>query len=228
MPEEDAAVEETTPQTPESGAEESQQPAEGSQEPSPQIDWDSDDNPYRKRYEDLRPVYDQTQNIVAALQDPNRQAEVLRHFGIELEDVEEPEFDPEEPLTRAEFEKFLSENQEAQQAYEAQEQALDQDAEFASETIAALEKEHGKFSEKELDALLTLAVQMRDEEGNLGLKQAHSLLNETFEERQKRYLESKKGSQVPVGEAGEVKIDIADDEARTQTLAAMLEAGRDS
>ena len=230
MPEEAPAVEETTQETPESGPAEA--PAPDSQESI---------GDYEKRYNDLRPQYDRTQSelneikqrfsqyeqFIQILSNPETQAEALRQFGIELEDGEEDEYsDPDEPLTRAEFEQFLHSRQEAEAAFQAQEEALDADAQFADEAIAELEKEHGKFSEQELDALLPLAHVLRDEAGNLGIKQAHSLLGNVFETRQKRYLESKKAPKVPIGEAGEAKIDIADDEARTQALAAMLEAGQ--
>lgn len=225
MPEDPADGAEPTPQTPDGGAD--QPPAD-----VPAVDWESDDNPYKSRYSDLRPEFDRRQSFIDSLNNPatlgqllqqlddEAQAEVLRYggwdAGIEA-DPDAPDLD--EPMTRAEFQEFLSTQAQQQRAAQQADQALDSDAAFVADEIARL-----NIAEDDLDELLPLALQNRDERGNPGIEKAHQMLNGYFERRQQAYRQSKKSELVQAGQAGVEDKDLSDPRTRHDTAAAIAEA----
>ncbi len=228
MSEDDPAVEEATQEAPEGGPEEA--PTD-----SPAVDWDSDANPYQQRYSDLRPEADRRQAFIDSLNNPatlgrllqtrdkEAQAEVLRHGGWDTGDGAE-DIDTDEPMTRAEFQAWQQSQEQAVAQQTAAQQAIDSDAQAIESDLAAVEKEHGKLSDAELDMLIPLAIQNRDERGAPQFKAAFDQLNSVSQTRHKAYLESKRAPRVSTGTAGTDKVNLADDDQRTQLMAQVMEA----
>lgn len=216
MPEEAApAVEQETPVTPEQAA------PEGTPAETPEID-------YEKRYNDLRSDYDRRNQRVSELEqfygqlaDPQTQAEALQALGLELADVEDDEELEADPDARIErMEQFLSQRAEAeaeQELFELERQYLDQEIGKLDDTL----------SEKEQEAVRNLALSLQDSEGLPDVNAAHELLKQVAEERQQRYLESKKAPRVELGQAGLEKEDMSDPDVRVRLMAEAVEAARE-
>lgn len=218
MSEDDPGADEATQETPEAGDAAEQPPAE-----QPTVDWDSDDNPYKQRFSELRPAYDRAHNQLAQLENPESQAEALRRFyGIELEDADElDQPDPDEPVTKAEWSAWLHAQQAQAQAEQQSAQMLDSDTDFAK---AELDRLGINEDDPILDALLPLAMNNRDEQGRLGLDAAHKMLDGVLEARHKAYIQSKRAPRVPTGTAGTDKVNLADDDERQAQMAQILAA----
>lgn len=198
--------------------------------PATPVDWESEDNPYKGRYADLRPQYDQFQNVVNALSNPETQAEALRRFGIELTDGEDEfdDLDADEPMTRAEFNEYLANQRAAQEAAVAEDHALNSDTTAIAEQMEAIEKEHGELSDDELSILLPNALQNRDQDGRPMFKEAFDALTNVGQSRHKRYLETKRAARVGVGTAGTETVNLADDEQRQGLMAEVMAASREA
>lgn len=221
MSEDAPAPEEGTQETPEGGDPQVEAP-------TTTPDWDSEDNPYRQRYEDLRPqanqwksALDQNQQLIEALRDPARQAEVLKYFDIELEPDPEELDDLEQPLTRAEWQAWQQQQVQAQQQAVQADQALEADTQF---TKSELQRLGISEDDKSLDLLLPLAFRFRGEDGQLGIEQAHKMLRDFSEADRKAYLKSKSAPQVAPGSAGTDKVNLADEDERRRVMAETMAA----
>jgi len=120
----------------------------------------------------------QAQEVVQALANPETAPEVLKFFGLELEQEEqEPEFplDPEERIDQMEsqFQQWQQQQAEAMQAAQQEDELISQ--------IESLEEKAGReFNEKEIKLL----------SGQINEPQAlHDLLEEISGERQKQWEE---------------------------------------
>jgi hypothetical protein len=227
MPEETPAPEQEPQETPEESGPEDQAPAESTEDSQP-------DSDYQKRYEDLRPQYDRTSSeldqyrrFISSLQDPETQAQALEALGLELEGDEDEEeddygdFDEDPRVDR--IEQYLAEQAEAQQEAEADQ--LEQ--EWLDKELKRISKdENVEFSDEEQDAILHLADSMRDEDDVPDVAAAYSALSKAVENGRKRYVESKKAPKVEVGQPGQEKVDLSDDDSRVNALASVIEAAK--
>jgi len=227
MPEDTPAPDEAPQEDPASGPDEAPATDESTETQTA--------DPYEQRYNDLRaqydrihPRYSQYETFISNLTNPETQAEALRALGLEIEDDEEDEVsdDPTEALAERldQFESYLT--QQAQQAEQAEIKELE--AEWLSKSLSEIEKsENVKLSDKERKAIENLGHSVRDEDGIPDYEAAFKLFSEASEASRERYLKSKDSAKVELGTAGQETVDLADDDARTQLLANMLEAGRD-
>ena len=212
---------------------------EDTQEPtapdSPSTDEDTESTPsvnWEERYSNLQPEYtraaqeaSQYRNLVDAAR--NGDPDALAYLGLETEDdTDDDDYDEDEdqPLTRAEFQNFQKEQQQAVEAKQAADQELEQDASFMEAELNKLEKEHGEFSPELWDAIVELAATRRDEQGRPAVEAAFKVIDAAADKRHEAYLKSKRAPKVEVGQAGTEKIDLADDDARVNFLAEAMEA----
>lgn len=200
---------------------------EGSLDDSPEID-------FEQRYNDLRPEFDrrsqalsqaeQMQEALSGLAGPEAQAQALRSLGIELEDDQEDDYyEDDDPDTRLDR---LEQTIEQQQAMAEQQAYVEAEQEFLVEGIEALEQREGReFSEQEVAILASVARANRLENGTPDLSLAHDHLSDLLTERQKSWIESKRGGRKPgSGVAAGKAADLNDPEARVQFMADRIEA----
>jgi hypothetical protein len=191
---------------------------------------------YEQRYNDLRSEFDrrnqqyseaeQLQAMLAGQAGPEAQAEILRRFGIELEEEEAAqfdeldEFDPDARIDR--LEAMLEE----QQAAAEQEAYVEAETEFLTEGIESLEQSEGReFSDQEIAILASVARANPNEQGLPDLQVAHAHLSELLQDRQSAWVESKKAARRPgSGIAAERAADLDNDEARVQFIADRIAA----
>ncbi len=224
MPE-DEAPEETldTPAPGNEAPEDTGTPSES----QPAHDWE-------KRYGDLRTEFDsrnqrytQYEQFVNNLTDPETQAEALRALGLEIEAEEAEDDDYADPTERFEqrfnqIESFLQQQAAAAEAAEIQEL----EKEYLSQSLSEIEKaESVKLSAQEKRTLESLGQSLRDSDGLPDYEAAYKLLSEAAEANRERYLKSKNSEKVGLGQAGDEKINMANDEDRTRFMANLLEAG---
>lgn len=186
-------------------------------------------DPFEKRYNDLRPEYDRTtqrlsqyEQLVDHLQDPEYQAEALEALGLQLAEEERDEdddWDEDDPSERIEqMENYLE--QQSQAAYQAQQE--DAMLDRVEEGVDALQKEHGEFDDEELELLLDAAEANPDDDGIPDVKYAYELLTKVADARREKYLASKKGTQLPGGQAAVEDVDIDDEQARIALMADLI------
>jgi hypothetical protein len=179
----------------------------------------------------LRPEFDRNQQrlsnyeqLVDHLQDPEHQAEALEALGLQLADEEDDEYDwddendPDERVDR--IESYLEQEAELR-AMAAQEDAM---LDAVEDRVEALQKEHGDFSDEELETIFGIAEANPDDDGIPDVKYAYELLTKVSDARREKYLESKKGTKPPVGQAAGDNVDLDDEDGRVKALADMLEA----
>jgi len=205
--------------------------SETTETPAPTESPDSD--PFEKRYNDLRSEFDRRNEVLAAAEGrygPERQAEALGQFGVELageedEDYEE-EFDDDYPDPSEEV-RALREEIEQERA-ERKERELDElEDRYIKQTIGELEKEHSfKLSEKEKRIVRSDAVANRLDDDRPNLEEAFADLKEAKETAREEYRESKRNPSPPppTGSPGEDKIDLSDDETRQKYMAEVVDA----
>jgi hypothetical protein len=191
---------------------------------------------YEQRYNDLRSEFDrrnqqyseaeQLQMALAGQAGPDAQAEILRRFGIELEDEEGDqfdeldEFDPDARIDR--LEAMLEEQQMAAE----QEAYVEAETEYLTEGIESLEQSEGReFSDQEIAILASVARANPNEQGLPDLRVAHAHLTELLQDRQSAWVESKKAARRPgSGIAADRAADLDNDEARVQFIADRIAA----
>jgi hypothetical protein len=224
MPEEQGTVADAPEETPESGpqteAPASVEESQATEETQPEVD-------YRKRYEDLRPQYDRTNTELQQFRDfygqlvnPETQAEALEAIGLQLDQEEAPDddeyVDPEARLE--EIQGWIQAQEEEREV----EQFLELEAQWLDHQLSELPD--AALSNTEKETVKQLAVAMRKEDGYPDVEGAYKALTDASEERQKRYIESKKGAKAPTGAAGEKPVNLNDPDARTQAAADIIEA----
>lgn len=211
--------------TPEVEAASAVQETPAQEQQAPQTDWE-------KRYNDLRPEFDRSNQMLAAARGdhgPEAQAEALRQFGIELEqdepDYVEDEFaDPMEEVRRLREEITQKEAAQQEAAEAAEFDKLEN--EYISKTTEELEKQHGiKLTEKEKRIVRNDALANRLDDDRPDLEGAFADLIEVHNEAVNRRVNAKTNApKAPVGTAGEDKLDLSDDETRQKFMAEVFEA----
>jgi len=189
------------------------------------IDW-------KQRYEDLRPEADRRQSTLADLEGhngPQRQAEALRRFGVELQEEEEeedPYADLADPAEQALQRTEMLEQQLAQRDEAAQEAEFERlESEYIDKTVGELEAKEGiELSEKEYATVVNNALANRLEDDRPDLEGAFADLKEIQSAARDRYLNSKKAPKAPVGTAGEDKLDTKNPEELRKHAAEIMEA----
>lgn len=215
QPEQDTPSEGTAPENTEDTPAESQEDA---------VD-------YEKRYNDLRPEYDRTQQLVAAARGDHgeaAQAQALEALGLAFDEDEddEPEdedfefADPDERIER--LESHLAEREEADQQAQLQEM----EDNFLLEGIEALEKREGReLSDEEFSALARMARAERLDNGVPDIEGAYESLEGLAKSRHQAWLESKKTSRKPSsGVTASRDVDLSTPEARIAAAAEAAEA----
>lgn len=206
-------------------------PAPGS-EPDPKKSGSpEDDIDWKKRYEDLRPEADRRASTIADLEGkngPERQAEALRQFNVELEaddDDDELDDDPElrDPLEEVdEIREELANRDEDAKAAE-----FDQlERKYVEETVEKLESDRDvELGDDEYGWVVTHALMHRDEEsGRPDLEGGFEQLKKLQDQARDGYRESKRAVPPPLGTEGEQKVDLKDPEARRKYMAEVYEA----
>lgn len=211
-------VEEDTP-TPEA-------PEEGHASPEPA------DDPYEKRYGDLRSEFDRRNQaeatLKARLSDPEQVRAVLEEeFGYQFGE-DEPKEDDEDPEFRdPRVDRLLQERQ--QEAEEAkQEELVELEIGYINQQLAPLVEKH-HLSEDEIQWVGDSSRQHRNSEGYPDVEGAVKRLEGLYEARQKSYLEGKRrAQQAPVGRSGTEKVDLSSSQERRRLMAEAMEAEGDS
>lgn len=180
---------------------------------------------YEQRYNDLRPEYDRSQQVLAALQGrhgPDAQAEVAEALGLQQGEETEPDDEYDDPEERIErLESYLAE----QEQY-AERDALQQaEAHWLTDNLSQLEKKEGvELSDDERDIIKAVATANRFEDDQPDIEGAYKRHVAAAEAQHKRYLASKQAPKVGVGTAGQKKIDLSDPDIRRQHMAEIMEA----
>jgi hypothetical protein len=234
MPDEEASAdqEEVKQDTPEQGGSE-ETPAED----APEVDWE-------QRYNDLRPEADRWRTsadqyeeffdnpspeglaTLMAQLEPHERDAVIGRVGYQLEKDEEEyedeydeESDAEERLEQ--IESYLAQGAEQAQIEEFQEQ----EADYVSEEIAALEAQEGReFSEREIQILFLNATHpnLRGDRGEPDVEAAYDALREANEAERQRVVDSKRAPQAPSGASPSQQVDLDDPEQRRDWMARRL------
>jgi len=203
---------------------------EAPQEPNP-VNWE-------QRYNDLRPEFDRTNQLVAAARGDHgveAQMEALQQLGVEVaqEEDEEDEELFEDPYEALKGEVETVKEQLASKA-EAEEAARfhELEREYIETTLGGLEDaENYKLSAEDKRFVTNDAKANRLEDGRPDLEGAFALFKQRDEARQQAYLESKKAPKAPVGAAGEEQIDFSKmtkeqkDEWMAEDIQARMDAG---
>jgi hypothetical protein len=225
-----------------SGEDEGTEPAPGIEQETPGYDEsaeeggfdESPDIDFEQRYNDLRPEFDrrsqalsqaeQMQEALSGMAGPEAQAQALMSLGIELED-DQDDYDYEDENPDARLDR-LEQTIEEQQAMAEQEAYIEAEQNFLVEGIEALEEREGReFSEQEVAILASVARANRLDDGTPDLSLANDHLTDLLTERQKSWIESKRGGRRPgSGMAAGKAVDLNDPEARVQFMADRIEA----
>lgn len=186
-------------------------------------DWEARARELEEQYGNLRPEFTRTtqrlseyEQLFEALQDPERQAETLAQFGLELDtgpaDTGAPDDEFVDPLEKevAELREWKAnlESERELEAKTAQEaQLLEARDEYVDEAIEFIEKQPNipKFSNKEKEVLGNLAIAMTGEDGVPDVQGAYNALygeESVLEAARSRWIDSKTGAiQAPRGAA---------------------------
>jgi hypothetical protein len=204
--------------------------AEAASQEQPTIDWETDDNPYKKRYGDLRPEFDRTNQEAAQYREIyealNSEDPELKKAGYEALGLQPPQEEDDDPDPNAQLiarldklEKAHSETAAQQQAREQQEQIAD----YVDGQLKDIEKSEGfEFSEPELKLLVAQAERLTDDQGRPDVKAAYNLLSEADKVRSERRVTRKKAPQVKTGQAGQKKWDRRNSGERIQRMAEVM------
>jgi oligoendopeptidase F len=172
---------------------------------------------------------EQAREVLAALADPNRQAEVLQYFGISLADDDEENLFPEEPDANQrldQLEQMLAAQQEQQQAIQASEQELG----YIAAEIEGLEKSHGReFSAEEHQFLADIARANAAPNGAPDVQKAGELLSALYKQQEKAVLEARKAPRrMSPGSPGSKAPDLSNKEERRAAMAEAVDQLRAS
>lgn len=191
---------------------------------------------YQKRYEDLRPQYDRTQNELNALKaeqerignDPEAQRALLVEWGYEFE---EPEAEPPADLDELRQQLLAELRQEIEpvkqtQAQIAQDKELEAAVAHQQRVFAELgDKRGAALDESEQDAVTGMALTMApDENGMPPFKKAFEALEAIWQAREAKAAQKRRPSHkfTPGGVAGDEKPDLSTHEGRVANAMAKL------
>lgn len=214
----DQAPIEETPDN--AAADATQQTTEDAQTQQQIVDWE-------KRYNDLRPQYDRTtqeaaqyRSLVEGLhsEDPDTRRQAAEALGLQLteEDAADEFEQVEQPLTRAEFEQFLREQQN-----QAQEQER---AQQVRQIVDAQLQEWG-LDEEDGNDVLAYAIHAlpRTDEGLPDVWAAYERFQQRETARQKAWRESKRAPHMsPVGTSGTQTPNLDNRQERQEWMANQL------
>lgn len=192
---------------------------------------------FEKRYNDLRPDYDRKSQRLAELEelerslsDPERQAEALRRFEIELADDELPDDDDDfgdDPEFRDPRVDKLMEELQAERQQRETERAQQQFDESFTDQIEAIEKTEGRELDEDEIAILHDRALLRAVRGEQPSVEAlYQDLDKVWDKRSKTYVESKKAPRVTAGRSASEQPDLDDEAARHRWLQQRLEANQ--
>jgi hypothetical protein len=200
---------------------------------APESDRTDTTEDYESRYNDLRSEFDRRNQVFAALEGtlgPEAQEQAFAIFGAEFAEDDDEDYDEEdsededgdEPMTRAEFEEYLSEQDAEAEEYEA-DVAFKQDL---NEVLEAIEADEGRtLSDQETRVLLREAEAQVAEYGTFDLTDSWEGIREWSKAEIDRYVKSKQEATLaPLGSAGDQKIDFNDEDARRDQMAKIMEA----
>lgn len=208
--------------TPTDPPEPGKEPEPGKQSPSgDEIDW-------KQRYEDLRPEADRRASTIADLEGkngPERQAEALRQFNVELEPDEEDE--PLDDDLRDPIEEIDQMREEQRtQAEEAEDAEFNRlESKYLEESVEKIEADtEAKYNDEEYGFIVTHALANRGEGGRPDIDGGINALKAIQTQAQEKYRKSKRTAPPPLGTEGEKKIDLKDPEARRQYMKEVVDA----
>lgn len=188
-------------------------------------DWESDDNPYRKRYSDVQAwgteisqENAQLRQLFDAARAGDKQA--LDYFGWDVADEpDETEFTTDEildqRLTALEQERAQA-SQQAQLEQEAREFEEAEQA-FYEHELTRLDPQKG-FSDEYKNMVIGVAQSLIDDDGLPNLEEAHKQLQAHFDSQLKDRISSKRRPQAPSGASPQQTPDLDDDEQRRDHL----------
>jgi hypothetical protein len=199
---------------------------------APESDRTDTTEDYKSRYDDLRSEFDRRNQVFAALEGrlgDEAQEQAFAIFGAEFAEEDDEDYDEEdseddgdEPMTRAEFEEYLAEQNAEAEEYEA-DVAFKQDL---NEVLESIEKDEGRtLSDQETRVLLREAEAQVAEYGTFDLTDSWEGIREWSKAEIDRYVKSKQEATLaPLGSAGDQKIDFNDEDARREHMAKLMEA----
>jgi hypothetical protein len=186
---------------------------------------------YEKRYNDLRPQYDRSNQELSEYRklvegigsdDPDVQKASLEAIGLSYQEPEETDDEYQALQKRLDkLEQGFTTEQEQRQL-EAQRQA---EIDHLDSQISALEKAEGiELTEAEVKILAATASHHRAEDGMPDVASAYKLLSEVDQPRQERRVKSKKAAQVQTGTAAAKTFDRSNEAERVAYMAQKLES----
>lgn len=210
---------------------EEQAPVEGTPEETPAPEQEQQTQSvvdYEKRYSDLRPQYDRTvaevQQYKTALEDlrsddPDTRRQAAEALGLQLAEEAAEEFEQvEQPLTRAEFQQFLQEQQAQSQEQERAQQVR---------TVVDAQLQEWGLDEEDGNDVLAYAIHAlpRTDEGYPDVWAAYERFQKRDQARQKAWRESKRAPHMsPVGTAGTQTPNLDNRQERQDWMASQLMA----
>lgn len=216
-PDEAPAVEQDTPAN-DTEPEAPTQDTPEAEDTEPEVD-------YRQRYESLRPEFDRTNQVLAALQGrhgPDAQAEAAKMFGFEFAEDEEEDTELRDPADEiAEIKRQLAERD--QQA-EAQQLEAAEQTWIQQELGKVAKSEDRDLTDEETDIIVGYALSNRFDDGQPDIEGGHERLKAIYSAAQKRLVNSKRAPRPPAGVPGADAIDTSTPEGRRKAILQTAEA----
>lgn len=189
----------------------------------------------RRSYDELRSKFNERDQEVAelrklreSLSDPDRQAEILNEFGIELADLDEPDLDdgfadPVDELRR-ELDELKRERQSELQRQEEERASQAFRDNFDNQIVAIEGSEGRELSEKEIAILHDRALVRASLGEEPSVEALYRDLDELWEARKASYLESKKSPRVAAGRSASEQPNLDDESERHRYMMARFES----
>jgi hypothetical protein len=184
----------------------------------PQINW-------QKRYEDLRPQFDRTNQELARLNDESYQRELMARWGYEVEDPE-PGYAPD---PNDEVRQKLAELEEWKNTQEQQREQAQQLEQITASVADQFRQAGGDLDERTREWVTTRALNMDPrEDGMPDIQGAINDYNAWVTEQQQQWEQSRKRPRAPHvppgGQAGTDAPNLDDREQRRAWMAEQLAA----
>jgi hypothetical protein len=206
---------------------------EGTPDAPPQIDWE-------KRYNDLRPQYDRTNQELAKLNDEDYQKQLMAQWGYEV-DEPEPVYEQQDPTAELRQQiAELSEWKNAQEQQRQQAEQLDQITSSVAEQFQSVAPDLDKQTNDPDPAVRESAARTREwittralnmnprEDGMPDIQGAVNEYNAWVSEQQQKWEQGRKRPRAPHvppgGQAGTDAPNLDDREARRRHMAEQLAA----
>lgn len=207
---------------------------EGTVQETEQSVQDEPTTDYEKQYKELQPEFtrrsqelSEYRELVEALQDPERQLDILKRLGIEaeLEDNDDIFSDPQDDLQKRLD--ALEEERNSERQQDEVEERLDLEVEHLGTQLNAIEKKIKRsFTEEEVALYGQVAANFRDENGMPDANKAHEFIEGVTQQRFESYKNSKKVGQPQGGVPSTEGIDLSTSEARARYIAERVKASR--